>query len=482
MNKKVVQKLKTLPQGPGVYLYRSSSGRVIYVGKAVNLKNRVSSYFSKQERDPKTDELVKNIDRVDIIETGSEFEALILESDLVKRYRPKYNVRLRDDKGYVYLKITREDYPKISLVRQITESGPEHIGPFMDAMGVRSILKQVRRIFPYCSCERRHGETCLYYHLGLCPGHGEKHISKADYAKNIRGIKKLFSGKTDALRKEFTKEMKGAAKREDFEAAASYRDKLNQLQRIERSHFISERDLASDVALVQLQKTLDLTKLPERIECYDISNIMGTAAVGSMVVFVNGISTPKEYRRFQIRTVKGANDFAMLSEVLRRRFAAQNSKWPKPDLIILDGGKGQLSTVVKNVEMPEGVTVVALAKRFEQIYKIENYGLNSNFKPVRTDVHPGGFQISNLPKDSEAYFLVQRVRDEAHRFAITYHRKVKSRELYETSLDAIPGVGPKTKKRLLTQFGSIQKIREASLADISKVTSPVLAKRIKEKI
>lgn len=467
MNNIITQKLKTLPRTPGVYLYRDSTGKVIYVGKAVNLKNRVSSYFNQQEKDLKTEELVKNIAKLDIIEVGSEFEALILESDLVKRYKPKYNIRLRDDKGYAYLKITKEDYPRLSLVRQITETGSEYIGPFIDAMAVRNILKIARKIFPYCSCGKQKDEVCLYYHLGLCPGHSEKQISREDYAKNIRGLKKLFSGKTKSLKGEFIKGMKAAVKGEDFETAAHFRDKIKYLERIEKSHFISERDLAADAALVQLQQALRLSEIPQRIECYDISNIMGTAAVGSMVVFVNGIAAPKDYRRFQIRTVKGANDFAMLSEVLRRRFSANNAKWPKPDLIILDGGKGQLSTVLKNVNIPERIKVVGLAKKREEIVTI---GADSRF------------EIRNLKEGSEGFFLIQRIRDEAHRFAITYHRKVKSRELYETSLDVIPGVGPKTKKKLLREFGSIGKIREASMEDLTRVIGSKLASIIKERI
>ena len=538
MNNKFIQKVKALPSCPGVYLFRNKDGRVIYVGKAVNLKNRVSSYFNNQEKDPKTAELVKNIVKLDTIETGSEFEALILESDLVKRYNPKYNVRLKDDKGYVYLKITKEDYPRISVVHGVADEKAEYMGPYIDSNAVRNILKIARKIFPYCSCGKNGDDVCLYFHLNLCPGHSAKYISRADYAKNIRGIKKLFAGQTEKLKKEFQKGMKTAAKSENFEQAANFRDQLKNLERIERSHFISDRDLAADIALVQLQKSLGLDKIPARIECYDISNIMGTAAVGSMVVFKNGIASPKDYRRFQIRTVRGANDFAMLAEVIARRFRYNGSRYhPErvqrvegsserqrfnsklnnsdlnrnskleiqnyPDLVILDGGKGQLSTVIKNVQIPKSIKVVALAKKQETIYsacpsEVKRRGVistgmeksrsldvarddNSNIK--NSDfISNFKFQISNLPSGSEAYFLVQRVRDEAHRFAITYHRKVKSREMCETSLDAIPGVGPKTKKKLLREFGSIQKIKEADEESLSKITSAKLAKIIKESL
>jgi excinuclease ABC subunit C len=515
-------RIKTLPRTPGVYLYRDSVGKVIYVGKAVNLKNRVSSYFNGQDKDPKTEELVKKISKLDTIGTGSEFEALILESDLVKRYKPHYNIRLKDDKGYVYLKITKEEFPRISVARQIIDTEAEYLGPFIDSLAVKNILKLARKIFPYCSCNKRGDQVCLYFHLNLCPGHSRDTVSPSVYRKNISGIKKLFSGKTAQLEKEFRKGMRTTAKQEKYEEAAGYRDKLKYLERIKKSHFISERDLSADTALVQLKRELNLPRLPERIECFDISNIMGTAAVGSMAVFQKGIAAPKEYRRFQIRTVKGANDYAMLAEILSRRFAASEIRKEKkekslasnqktfnsfryspnsnlPDLVILDGGKGQLSAVLQNVQIPDGVKVVALAKRKEQIFSLANNKSQMTSKPS-TRLGPSGkqipnsklgnsdlnrnseFIIHNLPPGSEAFFLVQRVRDEAHRFAVTYHRKVKSREMYETSLDAIPGIGPKTKKKLLAKFGSIQNIKKANPKELAKIVGTALSLRIREKL
>lgn len=471
MNVKLENKLKELPKSSGVYLFRNKEKRIIYVGKAVNLRNRVGSYFHG-EHDSKTVELVKNIVNLEWIEVSSEFEALVFEADLIKRYKPKYNIRFRDDKNYAYIKISGEDWPRISVVHQIVDHTSKYLGPFTETSALKSILKLARHIFPYCTCNLPAEQVCLYYHLGLCPGHGEKYISKKDYAKNIKGLTTLFSGKTQKVETELKKAMKTAAQKKEFERAAEYRDKLHYVLRIEKSHLFSDRELATDAGLRELSETLSLTNLPKRIECFDISNIMGTAAVGSMVVFKNGIASPRDYRRFKIKTVKVVNDFASMAEVLMRRFKMSKTKSKDesfrvlPNLVILDGGKGQLSTVLKNVTIPADVTVVALAKRFEEIVKIENCKL----------------KIVNLPKQSEALYLVQRIRDEAHRFAITYHRKLKGKELFETSLDAILGIGPKTKKKLLREFGSIKRIKEASFENLSQLVGEKIAQKIKEEL
>lgn len=513
MNNNLTQKIKILPKGAGVYLFRNEKGKVIYIGKAVNLRNRISSYFNQAEKDPKTTEMISHIDKIDTLPCGSEFEALILESELVKRYKPKYNIRLKDDKSYVYIKISADNYPRIKITREMVDEKAKYLGPFIDAGAVRSVLRMARKIFPFCTCRLPKGEVCLYYHLGLCRGHDEQYISTKEYQKDINGLIKLLSGKTGELERNFTKQMNLAAKDKKYELAAEYRDKLRFFERIKKSHFISERDLAADQALLQLKKELNLVKIPRRIECFDISNIMGTAAVGSMVVFKDGIASPKDYRRYKIRTVKGANDYAMMAEVVARRFrtvitggARQSDKQSSkitnrsskiesrnsdlPDLVILDGGKGQLSVVLQNIVVPEETKIVALAKKREEIFSISNSKLQApktkqiRSSKLKTDkfISNFKFQIINLPKQSEAYYLVQRIRDEAHRFAITYHRKLKSKEIYETSLDAIPGVGPKTKKKLMKEYGSIENIKKASIEDLSKTIPLKLAKKIKEQL
>lgn len=470
LNKKVVQeKLKKLPTTPGVYLYRNEMGRIIYVGKAKNLKNRISSYFVG-DHDIKTIELVRNIDDLEWIIAGSEIEALILEAELIKRYKPRFNINFKDDKNYCYIKITKEDYPRVSIARQIVDSKDEYLGPFIDAMAVRNSLKYLRKVFPFCTCSLSGDNICLYYHLGLCKGHGPKYISPKDYQVNIRGLVAFLSGKKDDIIKDLTKQMKTYSKLREFERAAEIRDRLNALNRIRFEHVIEEkRELRLDKALVGLKDVLKLQAIPARIECYDISNIFGRAAVGSMVVFENGVPAKNEYRRFEIKTVKRIDDFAMHQEMAKRRFTNTSAKFAKiPDLVIIDGGKGQLSSVLEIVK-PLGLqtTFVGLAKRFEELVLMDS---------------AGNFTIVNLTPNSEEFFLVQRIRDEAHRFAITYHRNLRSKELTSSTLDNIVGIGPKTKKKLITKYGSIDKIKEASFDELTVITGQKIAGKIKENL
>lgn len=474
MNKKLSKKIKSVPAAPGVYLYRDKNRKVIYVGKAINLKKRVSSYFQKKDHDYKTLQLVSKISNLDFIKTESELEALILEADLIKRYKPRYNIRLKDDKNYVYLKITKEDYPRVLVTRQIADSNAEYLGPYTDASAVRSLLKMSRKIFPFCTCLPKKSEVCLYYHIGLCLGHSENYVSKNDYKKSINGLKRLFSGKVNKINSDLKKEMKLASLNKEFEKAAELRDKIKYLKKIQKTNILSERDISIDSGLAELRRHLSLADIPKKIESFDISNIMGTAAVGSMVVFRNGVSSAKEYRRFQIRTVKSSNDFAMMAEVLARRFKKKGKDMAfsdMPELVILDGGKGQLSAVLENIIVPEGVKVIALAKKNEEIFTVIGKQKSRN-----------RFEIINLSKDSEGYYLVQRIRDEAHRFAVSYHRKVKTRDTFNSSLDSIIGVGPITKKKLISKFGSIDKIKKAKLSEISKIVPVKIAKKIKEQL
>lgn len=474
MNTNIVQnKIKKLPKDPGVYLYRNNKGRIIYVGKAVNLKNRVSSYFMG-EHDPKTEELVRNITDLEWIVAGSEIEALVLESELIKRYKPKFNILLKDDKNYCYIKITKEDYPVISVVRQVVEDKSEYLGPFIDAGSVRSALKYLRKIFPYCTCSLSGDNICLYYHLGLCQGHGQKYISSREYQANIRGLVSFLSGKKEDVVKDLTRRMRDYSRAKEFEKAAQVRDSLSALKRLRFEHVIEEkRELRLDKALLGLQQALGLDTIPARIECYDISNIFGRAAVGSMVVFENGIPAKNDYRRFEIKTVKRIDDFAMHQEVAKRRFgkigSTKDTSFAKvPDLVIIDGGKGQISSVMEVVGPYKLSTkFIGLAKRLEELVIMNELGK---------------FEVVNLVPDSEAYFLVQRIRDEAHRFAITYHRNLRSKELTSSSLDNVPGVGPKTKKKLIVKFGTIEKIRAANIEEIAKEVGISLASKIKENL
>jgi excinuclease ABC subunit C len=474
LNKNIIQKLKELSQNPGVYLYRDKNKRIIYIGKAANLKNRVSSYFQSRNLDLKTAKLVKNIKFIESIVCGSEIEALLLESELIKRYKPKYNLDWKDDKNYCYIKIVYEDYPRVFIVRQIAETKNRYFGPFVDARAVRSALKSLRRIFPYCTCSLAKDKICLYYHLGLCLGHGEKYLTAGDYQANLEGLINFLEGKKEKIIKKFQREMKLGTEKQDFERAAVWRDRIRSLEKLRTMRLEDNlRDLNLDQALGSLREILKLDQVPDRIECYDISNIVGKFAVGSLAVFERGMPKKDYYRRFEIKNVKQINDFAMLQEVIRRRFSKVNRGKDKsfskmPDLIIVDGGKGQLSAVSREIkEIGLSAKIIGLAKKKEIVFFLDEEGKFDKFI---------------FPEDSEVQFLIQRIRDEAHRFAITYHRNIRSKALVESILDTIDGVGPVYKKLLTRKFGTIENIRRVSTDQIRQVVGRKLAEKIKKEL
>ena len=474
--KKTISKL---PTTSGVYIYRNANGKIIYIGKAINLRARVRSYFRGSDQEPKTQELVRNIAKIEHMKTSSEIEALILEAELIKRYKPRYNVMWKDDKNYIYIKITAEDYPQVSLVRQIVDDKAKYIGPFVSAGAVRGLLRYIRKIFMFRHCENMPQKVCLKYSIGNCSGPCEKYVTKAEYNRNIRQMVKLFQGKTKEIEKEFRREMKSAAKNEDFEKAGVYRNRLMWLKKIKTIELGEDFDsgqarMTQDKALVGLRDALNLGAMPKRIECYDISNIFGKAAVGSMVVFVDGIPEKNHYRRFEIKTVDKISDTDMIREILGRRFKKfDNLTKPDesfsqiPDLIIIDGGKGQLSAAMKALDQYGlKLNVVSLAKRREEIFR----------------KGADGFTKTMLDEGSESLYLVQRIRDEAHRFAITYHRSKRGKEMAVSNLDVVDGIGPKTKKVLLKTFGSVENVRKASVKNLSKIVGEKLAKKIKESL
>ncbi len=577
--KGIRKEIKKLPQTPGVYIYRNDKGRIIYIGKAISLRERVRNYFQDPKYlDTKTQELVRNIAKLEYMKTDSGVEALILEAELIKRYKPRFNIVWRDDKNYIYIKITSEDYPQVSLVRQIVDDKARYIGPFVSAGALRGLLRYVRRIFMFRHCsydlnevkgpdsrrslsskgwipasagmtkeggnDRIH-KVCLQYSIGNCSGPCEEYITKTEYNKNIRQMIKFFEGKTKELEKEFGREMKKAAKAENYEKAALYRNRLTWLKKIRTIKLEEDFDsgqarMTQDKALIGLRDALDLASIPKRIECYDISNIFGKAAVGSMVVFIDGIPARDHYRRFEIKTVMKISDYDMIQEVLRRRFKKlqishkhfsqiQNSKLkiqkgpdslpagrpPEfmlnliqcgndkgrgadesfseiPDLIIIDGGKGQLSSAEKVLDGYNlNLNLVSLAKRREEIFRIdsgqarmtEKDGQNDPALPrLRRAGWNGKFQKIELAEGSESLYLVQRIRDEAHRFAITYHRSKRGKEMAVSNLDVIDGIGLKTKKVLLKTFGSVENIKNASTEDIAGVIGEKLAEKIKENL
>lgn len=474
MNTKLSKKLKELPKNPGVYIYRDSLRHIIYVGKAVNLKNRVSSYFKSKDLDIKTEKLVENIESLEWIVCDSEIEALLLESELIKRYKPKYNIEWKDDKNYCYIKFTKEDYPRVSVVRQVVDDKADYLGPYIDAAAVRLSLKALRKIFPFCTCFLSPDKICLYYHLGLCKGHGDKYISSLDYKANIANLISFLNGKKIDVKKNFEKEMKKYSTNKEYEKAAEVRDRINALSSVRSGHVIEDkRELKTDTALEKLKVALKMDAIPDRMECYDISNIFGRAAVGSMVVFERGVPKKSDYRRFEIKTVKRIDDFAMHQEVLKRRFGRMGHSKDKsfskvPELLIIDGGKGQLSAAMEILApLKISVRVIGLAKRLEEVFYVDDNGK---------------FQRVIFPENSESRFLLQRIRDEAHRFAITYHRNLRSKELVSSSLDNIYGIGPKTKKKLIKSFGTLDNIKQAKVDELRAFVSEELAKRIKEEL
>ncbi len=593
--------LDNIPTKPGVYLMKDAHGAVIYVGKAVNLRSRVRSYFHQSARaEAKTRELALRVADVEFIVTGSELEALVLESTLIKQHWPHFNVRLKDSKSYPYIKITwQEDFPRVSVTRQRLDDGAHYYGPYTSADAVYQTLDLLRRLFPYLNCKReitgQDRRPCLYYHIKRCAGPCIGAVSKDDYRAIIQQLCDFLEGKSDEILADLRGKMDAAAEALQFEKAAQVRDQIRAVEKvierqrvvspvkvdqdivaiarddgqacaqvffirrgrlIGREYFMLEGTAEEDVrtvmasflkqfydeaayvppeillpeavdealvieewlrtrrgtkvalrvprrgsrkelvqmavenaaetlahlraqwladesqhttALAELQEALNLPAPPTRIEGYDISNIQGTAATGSMVVFVKGVARKSDYRRFRIKSVAGSNDFAMMQEVLRRRFKRaaaaregqptgetgdKDARWAVlPDLILIDGGKGQLNAALEALKAcgMDDLAVVGLAKKNEELFLL------------------GQAQPVILPRGSQGLFLVQRVRDEAHRFAVAHHRTMRRKKGLASQLDAVPGVGPRRRAALLKQFGSLEAIRAASVAELAAV-------------
>jgi excinuclease ABC subunit C len=590
------EQLKLLPDKPGVYLMKDADGRVIYVGKAINLKNRVRSYFqSSRTHSAKVRVMVDHIVELETIITSSELEALILESNLIKKYRPKYNIRLRDDKHYPYLRIDVQDlFPRVTIARQIKKDGARYFGPYTSAGAVYETLRMLKKLFPLRTCKRKIGEDkgrpCLNYHIKRCLAPCDDKVDRVTYHQMIKEICLFLEGRQDDLIKKLRQRMVEASENLAFEQAAKLRDQLQAVEKviekqninipdandqdaigmgrshvgtcmqvffvrsgklIGREHFLLEgEDGAEDQevltgfikqyyaraafipkeillpieiedhalisqwlteqrgtkvslqvpkrgtkrelinmamenarevleqqqerlqhtetqtsgAVRELQQYLHLSREPYRIECFDNSNIQGADPVSSMVVFEGGKPKKDDYRRFKIQTVQGANDFATMQEVVFRRY--KDAQPPLPDLIIIDGGKGQLHAardVLRSVGMTH-IPTYGLAKEFEHLF------VEGNPDPII------------LPRHSAALYLVQRIRDEAHRFAITYHRQLRRKRNLASLLDEIEGVGPKRRKALYDHFGSFEKIKKATVEDLAKLPgiSPALAVKIVE--
>lgn len=396
----------------------------MYVGKAKSLKKRVGSYFTNLNLlSPKTKILISKIKKIKTISVASEIEALLLEAAYIKKYKPKYNVRLTDGKAYPLIRITVDKYPKVLIVRKANDKKSIYFGPFPNAQALRQVLKTVRKIFPFQSSINHQKKLCLYYHLGLCPCPGV--VDNKEYRSNINHLITFLNGKTKKVVKDLKKERDNLSKLEEFEKAALIQRKIDSIELITNPAYNQfdykvNPSLTEDLLKNQLQKLQEClnqnsvkVKRLGRIECYDISNIQGKSATGSMAVFINGDKDSSLYRRFKIKNFYPApNDFAMIKEVISRRLS--HKEWPMPNLIIVDGGKGQVSSALKALkEKDMQIPVIGLAKKQETI-------ITSDFKEAI------------LPRDSEALKLVMRIRDEAHRFAISYHRKLRSKLITDT--------------------------------------------------
>jgi len=605
--------LNSVPEQPGCYLMKDQAGKVIYIGKAINLRHRVRSYFhASAQKNPRTSVMVSHIRDIEWIIVKSELEALILEMNLIKEYQPHFNVQLKDDKRYPYIKIHWADpYPRVSVTRKVDKDGSRYYGPYINVWAVNQTMDLLRKIFPYLTCNRTitgdDQRACLYYDIQLCTAPCIGRISQEDYREMIKELGAFLNGRTDNIIKRLEEEMQQASANLKYERAAQLRDTLDAVQRIVedqriistkftdsdvialadlendaciqvffirggkltgREYFLVEnidktadQDLLAEVikqfydqapnippeillpreieeakiinqwlksqrggkkvelvvprrgekkklvamaaenaasmltalktqensereraegALSDLQSQLNLSAPPLRIECYDISNTQGTALVGSMVVFLDGRPEKAHYRQFNIRTVQGPDDYASMDEVLRRRFkrlvvsSTEESKPGKkvdpsfsalPDLILVDGGKGQLNRAVEvlaEFDLLDIIPIAGLAKKYEEVF------LPEDDYPVRFD------------KNSPGLHLLQRSRDEAHRFAITAHRKRRSKKGLESSLEKIPGIGPTRRQELLKKFHTIQNIRDASLEELSQ--TPKITLKIAQSI
>lgn len=444
------KKIDSLPLLPGCYVYKDSKNEIIYVGKAVRLRNRVKSYFSNYERlDPKTRVLVRHINDFEYYIVDSEAESLILETNLIKKYRPKFNRLMIDDKSYSWIKIDMsEDFPKIKLVRKKNNDKANYFGPYPAQFPAKDVLKRLRKIFPYRSCNRTMNQSkdkvicsdtkpCLYYHIGLCNAPCASKIFKNEYRKSIYNIQKFLEGQKMDIVNNIEVAMKDFAKNHEYEKAAQLRDRLVNIKyvltkvhladQIDDVYISNKKDSDRQNNIKDLFEILkiwsdNLVGKDIKIECYDISNISGTNAVGSMVVMVNGIPEKSLYRKFRIKGKNTPDDFAMHQEMMRRRLknylesSNDISFQNLPDLMIIDGGKGQLSSVIEVLEelgLSEKINICALAKRDEEIFQ------RKEDKFIRI----------KIGKRHEALKLVQRIRDESHRFGVSYHRKLRAKQL-----------------------------------------------------
>ncbi len=464
------KKLGTLPHKPGIYLMRDRFGTVIYVGKARDLRKRVSQYFQPSRRlgwDLKFKALTDAIHDFDYHVVRSEPEALLLEGKLIKEFHPRYNISFRDDKRFLMLKVNLNDpIPRFTLTRLKQDDGARYFGPFPNSGALRGTLALVRRRYHLRGCRpltptERDYKHCLYAHLKYCTAPCIGNVGRAEYLEQVTAACAFLAGQCQEMQEHLTEEMKKAAAAQEYERAAELRDLLADLRdttkkvsRFERVPYSLPLAIDPEKDLAELAKVLHLPAPPQRIEGFDISNISGTFKVASLVSFHNGRPDRANYRRFKIKSVEGQDDFASVAEVVRRRYARLLSEFKvQPDLILINGGKGQLSAACAELEKLglSHIPTIGLAKEFEEIYR------------------PGEKEPLRLSHESGALKLLQRVRDESHRFANTYNAQLRLRKISESILDEFPNIGQRRKAALLKRFGSVQRMRLASVEQIAEV-------------
>lgn len=511
MNAKLEAKLKSLPRSPGVYFHKSNTGEIIYVGKAAVLKNRVRQYFqSKRDMDIKTLALVAEIDDTDWVETESEIDALFLESEMVKRYMPRFNILLRDDKSQLFIRIDmKSQWPYVCFTRNPADDGADYYGPYYNGFAVKKALRYLRKVFPYYTKPRKdNARPDLDAHIGLSP---KPDTSSDEYKATLRKLIRYFEGGRKAIVREMEKEMHQAAKLHDFEQAAKLRNNIRDLGELQRRIMFGDKefmDISKDRALTDLAALLSLSKNPVRIEGYDISHMSGTNVVASMVVFSNGVSDRASYRKFKTR-IEHNNDTYNMREIIFRRLSEKNIKsWGEPDLLLIDGGKGQLeAAIAAQEEQGRHYPIVSIAKREEELIVHQT---RSNINPTAIQelqskpipgvavVESGDFYIINLHVGqqnasshsrnlrgapivstySDVVKLFQRIRDESHRFAVSYHTVLKRQKQTASSLEDIPGIGPATRKKLIKIFGSLRGVKTASPEQIVAAIGEAKAKAL----
>ena len=588
MNKLIQSKLELLPTSPGCYIHKDKNGAIIYVGKAKNLRNRVRSYF-RGSHDTKTEALVSEIEDFEFIVTESNIEALLLEINLIKENKPKYNIMLKDDKSYPFIKITNETYPRLIITRQVKKDGGLYFGPYPDVGAANEIKRLLDRLFPFRKCTNPPEKVCFYYHLGQCKAHTICQVDSQYFKDLAQEVAAFLKGQDDQIIEDLRGKMAVAAQAMEFEKAAEYRDLIQSIgtlrtkQRVmakdlqnrdvfgyyvdkgwmcvqvffvrqgklierdvnlfpyyndpdedfltyigqfyqEKSHLkpneilipadIDEEavraivdtkvlkpqrgekkqlvNLAIKNARVSLQQKFDLLEksiektqgaienlgqllnipTPVRIESFDNSNIMGTSPVSAVVVFVNGKPSKKDYRKYKIKTVVGPDDYASMREVIKRRYSRviRDGLTP-PDLIVIDGGQGQVNVAKEVIQDQLGLDIPIA-------------GLQKNDKHQTHELLFGDpLQVVELSRNSQEFFLLQRIQDEVHRFAITFHRKLRSKNSFSSQLDGIEGLGPKRKQNLMKHFKSLTKIKEASVDQIVEVGVPrAVAEAVREKL